>query len=172
MAENEQRDMALTKFDQAHAAFAAAVEATPAAALRYRPAGEDYALGGLAIHVAEVLEKYERVLRAMRAADFGPVTEPSAEASEDDAALVRDGFDDGQRQAVLERVRAAHTSLADAVRAFPEDAFRRAAPVTYAGSAEPYPTTPADVLGWVHAHYDEHVVQIADLRDAWAATPQ
>jgi hypothetical protein len=171
MAENE-RDLALSNFDQAHAAFAAAVEATPAAALRYRPAGEDYALGGLAIHVAQVLDKYARVLRAMRAADFGPVTEPSAEASQGDAALIRDGFDDGQRRSVLERVRAAHMSVADAVRAFAEDGFRRAAPVTYAGSAEPYPTTPADVLGWVHAHYDEHVAQIADLRRAWAAAPQ
>lgn len=161
--------VALTAFDQRRAEFAAALEETPAAALRFRPAGQDYALGGLAIHVAQVLEKYARVLEAMRAADFGPVAEPPLPAaSEADTALARDGFDDATRAAVLERVRGAHASVVAAVWAVPDEAFHRAAPVTYAGATEPFATSPADVLGWVHDHYAEHVRQVTELRSAWA----
>jgi hypothetical protein len=165
------RDGALTAFDQRHAEFTAALEKTPSAALRFRPAGEDYALGGLAIHVAQVLDKYARVLEAMRGADFGSVAEPPLLAtSEADTALVRDGFDDATRAAVLERVRGAHASVVAAVRAVPDEAFHRATPVMYAGATEPFATSPADVLGWVHAHYAEHVRQVTDLSSAWTTT--
>jgi hypothetical protein len=168
---NTDRDVALAAFDQGRAEFAAVLEQTPSAALRFRPAGEDYALGGLAIHVAQVLEKYARVLEAMRAADFGPVPEPPLPAaSEADTALVRDGFDDDMRAAVLERVRRAHARVVAAIRAVPDDAFHQAMPVTYAGAAEPFATSPADVLGWVHAHYAEHVRQVTDLSSAWTTT--
>jgi DinB superfamily len=164
-----EREAALAAFDRAHAAFAAALAETPAAALRYRPAGEDYALGGLAVHVAQVLDKYARVLEAMRAADFGPVDEPPpAAASEAEAALVRDGFDAEQRPLMLERVRAAHAGVVAGVRAVPAGAFRRAAAVRYVGASEPYATSAADVLGWVGDHYGEHTEQIGQLQAAWA----
>ncbi|MDQ6675443.1 MAG: DinB family protein [Chloroflexota bacterium] len=167
----DDRHAALAAFDQAHTQFAAAIEETPTAALRYRTAGEDYALGGLAVHVGQVLEKYARLLDAIRAAAFGTVTEPPLPASsEADTALVREGFDDHTRAAVLERVRGAHARVISAVRAVPEDAFRRAAPVTYAGAGEPFATSPADVLGWVHDHYGEHIDQVVDLRSTWATT--
>lgn len=166
----DDREDALNAFDSAGAVFVAelSVDRTPAPALRYRPAGEDYALGGLIIHVAQVLEKYAGLLEAIRSADWEPVTEPAAPtAGEVDAALVRDGFDEEARVAVLGRVGTAHARLVGAVRAVPGDAFHRAAPVTYAGAAGPFETSPADVLGWVRDHYDEHVRQAADLRSAW-----
>ena len=171
MSMSDDRDAALAAFEKAHTEFAAAMEETPTAALRYRPAGEDYALGGLAVHVGQVLEKYARVLDAMRAADFGSVNEPPLPpTSEVDTALVRDGFDDHTRAAVLERVRGAHARVITALCAVPDDAFRRAAPVTYAGAGEPFATSPADVLGWVHDHYSEHIHQVIDLRSTWAST--
>jgi hypothetical protein len=54
------------------------------------------------------------------------------------------------------------------VRAAGPDVFRRRAPVTYSGSSEPYPTSCADVIGWVQDHYTEHTQQIAELVSAWA----
>jgi DinB superfamily len=165
-----ERDVALTAFDQAHREFALALAETPVDALRYRPTGEDYALGGLAIHVAHVLEKYARVLEEIRRAEFGPVTEPpEAVTNETDAALIRDGSAGDERVAVLERVQHAHAVVAGAVRALPADTFHRTAPVTYSGADQPFATSPADVLSWVNDHYREHTQQIADLRSTWVA---
>ena len=70
--------------------------------------------------------------------------------------------------AVLDDMRAAHSALVDAIRLTPAESFARKAAVTYSGSREPYPTSPADVVGWVRDHYKEHTQQVADLVSAWA----
>ena len=170
MTTNQEAQAALQAFDQARDAFATTVEQTPAAALRYRPEGEDYALGGLAIHVAQVLEKYTRVLEAMHASAADPVSEPLAAAEPPtDAALIRNGFSAEERSAVLGRVRASHAALVSAMRAFPGSAFETKLRVTFVGATEPFPTSPADVLGWVHGHYEEHIAQIGELCQRWEA---
>lgn len=171
MATDHERDNALSSFDTAHDGFIGAVQRTPAEALRYRPAGEDYALGGLAVHVAQVLEKYTRVLEAMHSASGANASEPAVAESPEDQALIHDGFGDEQRGSVLTRVSEAHRAIAGALRNSDAQAFDRKVPVLFAGSTDAYPTSPSDVLGWVHAHYEEHITQIADLRQAWSGTP-
>jgi len=61
----------LAEFDAARLEFEEAVRAAPDAALRFKPEGEDYALGGLVVHVAQVLRRYATVVDTIRAADWG-----------------------------------------------------------------------------------------------------
>ena len=62
MTSTQDRDAVLSAFDEARAEFEAALRRAPDAALRYKPDGEDYALGGLVVHVSDVLRRYARVL--------------------------------------------------------------------------------------------------------------
>jgi hypothetical protein len=165
----EARDARLAAFDAARVEFEESVRRAPDAALRFKPAGEDYALGGLVVHVAQVLRKYARVLDAVRAADWQAVSEPSSSDTAEEAALIREGFDGPARVAVLEDMRSAHSALVDAVRLAPGDSFERKAPVTYSGSREPYPTSSADVVGWCLDHYKEHVQQVGELIEGWSS---
>jgi DinB superfamily len=159
----------LAEFEQIRRAFEGSVRRAPDAALRYKPAGEDYALGGLVVHVADVLRKYAGLLDAMQRTNWQPMHAPQHETSAEDASVIREGVGGDARAAVLEQMRAAHTALVDAVRVAGAESFSRKAAVTFSGSSEPYPTSPADVVGWVHDHYNEHTQQVAELVSAWAA---
>ena len=163
-------DATLSEFDRSREGFEEALRGAPDASLRFRPPGEDYALGGLVIHVAEVLEKYTRVLQSMRDADSQIVHETAHPTPDADGALIRDGFGAAGRASALERVRRAHSELTEAVRALPADRFDHKRPVVYAGSNKPYPTSAADVVGWVRDHYDEHIGHIGQLVEAWSQT--
>jgi hypothetical protein len=162
------RDGVLADFDQCRRDFEEAVRRAPDAALRYRPAGEDYALGGLVVHVTDVLRNYANVVQAIQKAHWEALTAPSHTTSAGDAALIRDGFGGSARGTVLDQMRTAHTELVNTVRASGPESFTRQAAVTFSGSGEPYSTSPADVVGWVRDHYKEHTQQIADLVSAWA----
>ena len=162
------RDAALNDVDAQRVAFEDAIRAAPDAALRFKAAGEDYTLGGLVVHVAQVLRKYTAVLEAIQAADFAAIAEPPPGATDGEADLIRDGFDGSARLARLDDMRGAHTRLVEAVRATPEARFMTQAAVTYAGSQQPYPTSPADLLGWVMDHYTEHTQQVGELLSAWS----
>src|SRR5438105_13905983 len=127
----EHMDEALVEFDRSRDAFEEALRSAPDAALRYRPEGEDYALGGLVIHVAEVLEKYAGVLGTIRDASFEPIQEEDKPTSAADAASIREGFGAEGRTTALGRVRAAHDRLVNQVRAVGATDFERKAPVTF-----------------------------------------
>jgi len=159
---------ALAEFDRARTSFEEAVRGAPDAALRYRASGDDYALGGLLVHVTQVLRHYADVLSAIHAADWQTPTAPPSLTTDSDAALIRDGFGGESRAAMLGKLREAHGALVDAVRAEPADWFSRQTAVMYSSSSEPFPTSPADVVGWVRDHYVEHTQQIADLVLAWS----
>jgi len=163
-----EREATLAAFDRARALFEEAVRGAPDAALRHRATGDDYALGGLVVHVTQVLEHYTDVLNAIHTADWQSPQAPPSVTSDVDAVLIRDGFGGDSRADVLARLREAHTALVNAVRAEPAEWFSRPAPVTYSGSSEPYPTSPADVVGWVRDHYAEHTQQIGELVADWA----
>ena len=66
----QEQEAALADFDRARTEFEEAVRRAPDAALRYRASGDDYALGGLVVHVMQVLDHYARVLAAIHAADW------------------------------------------------------------------------------------------------------
>jgi hypothetical protein len=165
---NDGRETVLADFDQSRLEFEEALRRAPDAALRYRPPGEDYALGGLVVHVADVLHNYARLIDAINAVEWRPLTAPGHETSPHDTTLIHDGFGGETRPAILEQMRTAHTALVQATLVSGPETFRRQAAVIYSGSSEPYPTSPADVVGWVRDHYKEHTQQITDLVSAWA----
>jgi hypothetical protein len=162
-AEQADRATALADFDRARDELEAAFQAVPDEALRYLPEGDEYALGGLAVHVTEVMTHYSHVLDEVRAAGFQEVRVVEPPPSEP----VRIGFGRDERGAVFESMRAAHDRLAANVRALAGDDCTRKAPVHYGAAAEPFDTSAADVMGWMIGHYRDHAKQVADMLAAW-----
>jgi hypothetical protein len=167
MTEAASREDVLRQFDHARDEFVEAVRSAPDAALRFKPEGEDYTLGGLIVHVSDVLRRYAKVLDDLREHSFGAFVAPPHVTPAEDADQIVYGFGGESRGRVLEAMRLAHSVLFDAVRTIPEADFSRQAEVTY-GSGDPYPTSPADVVGWVADHYREHTQQIGQLISAWS----
>jgi DinB superfamily len=163
-----ERDAVLGGFDRARVDFEESLRRAPDAALRYKPTGEDYALGGLVVHVTDVLRRYTQVIDAIRQAQFGALVAAEHVTPAEDAERIGAGFDGAARGPVVEEMRAAHAAFVDAVVLSPADDFARQAAVTYGGASALYPTSFADVVGWVADHYREHTQQIADLVSAWA----
>src|ERR1700694_4891618 len=62
-----ERNAALANFELARSEWETAFRSVPDSALAYLKPGDDYALGGLQIHVNWVLVHYGRVLDALRA---------------------------------------------------------------------------------------------------------
>jgi hypothetical protein len=167
MADSQPRDALLADFDATRDQFIETLRRAPDASLRYKPAGEDYALGGLVVHVSDVLHRYTGLLDELRERQFAAFAAADYETLTEDAARISEGFDGAARGPVVEEMRAAHGAFVDALLRTPEDDFRREAAVVY-GSGDPYPTSPAHVLGWVADHYREHIQQVDDLVSAWA----
>jgi hypothetical protein len=167
MTEALDRDALLTDLDRARMEFEEALRRAPDAALRFKPSGEDYALGGLVVHVADVMQRYTRLLEVLRHPPAEPFTAPESPTSPSDAELIREGFGAGMRVSVLDHMRATHDALVQAV---PESGFDSRKAVLFGASTEPYPTAPADVIGWVLDHYREHTRQIGELVTTWADT--
>jgi len=167
MADPAVRRAVLADFETAREAFEDSLRRAPDAALRYKPAGEDYALGGLVVHVTDVLRRYARLIDALRQHQFGGFVSPEHMTADEDAARIREGFAGEARGPVVEEMRAAHAAMVDAILVGGEEDFTRKAAVVY-GSGDPYPTSPSDVMGWVADHYREHTQQIGDLVSAWA----
>jgi len=162
------REAVLAEFDRARLDFEDSLRRAPDAALRYKPAGEDYALGGLVVHVSDVLRRYALLVDALRAAEFAPIKAPDSPTPAEDAAQIGEGFSGEARPAVLEAMRSAHSAFVDAITNTPANALARKADVTYGNAEQPHPTAPLDVVGWVLDHYREHTQQVGDLVSAWA----
>jgi hypothetical protein len=162
-AEQADPAMALVDFGRTRDELEAAFRAVPDEALRYLPEGDEYALGGLAVHVTEVLAHYSHVLDEMRAAGFQEVRVVEPPPSE----AVRVGFGGDARGAVFESMRAAHDRLAANVGMLAGDDYTRKAPVYYGTAAEPVDTSAADIMGWMIGHYRDHAKQVADMLATW-----
>lgn len=166
------RASALADFARARDALEAALARVPDEAIGYRPPGDDYALGGLIVHVTEVLDHYAYALDAMRAAESGDVrvAEGATIVERRSPGTVASGFAGHERSAVLGAMQSAHDDLTARVQALPTEAYPRKAPVYFGDAPAPFDTSAADVVGWVTDHYREHVGQIADLVTTWKAS--
>ena len=168
---SQDRDTALARFAETRDGYVSAYRPVPDDALAFVPEGEDYCLGGLVIHVTDILDHYTRVLDAMLGAGFGQVrvVDPDEGRAELDA-LIRDGYPPAQRTQKIDEMRAAHDGIAAKVATLSSLEFTRKAPVLYGPDAtEPYETSAADILGWLTDHYQEHITQVGDLLAAWKA---
>ncbi|HXF81830.1 MAG TPA: DinB family protein [bacterium] len=166
------RDAGLAAFTQARDRYQDAYRVVPDEALRYVPHGEDYTLGGLVVHVTDVIEHYARTLEQMIAAGFGQVrvVDPEEGRAEREA-LIREGYGGAERARVFAEMGTAHDALAAKVRALSAADYTRKAPVLYGADAtEPYPTSAADILGWLTDHYREHTTQAAELLETWKSS--
>ena len=77
-----EREAALADFEAARKEWEEAFSRVPDDALTYLKPGDDYALGGLQVHVNWVLVHYRRVLEGIVACgfkDLGPQDPPGAE---------------------------------------------------------------------------------------------
>ena len=152
------RQAALADFDVARAEWEEAFARVPDAGLTYLKPGDDYSLGGLMVHVNWVLARYLRVLE-------GEVVLRVPALSD----LARTGPTALQRQELLGEMARLHAAVVAIASRLDEPAWRRVAPVTYAPGEDPFPTSPADVVGWLSDHYREHVEQCGDLVREWSS---
>jgi hypothetical protein len=84
------REVALTALQAAREEFERTARAISGQALAYRPPGDDFALGGLVVHVADVAARYTRLLDQVHASGIAPLRE--SEHTAQIAALVRRGI--------------------------------------------------------------------------------
>ena len=164
------RSAALADFETARKEWESAFSLVPDGALGYLKPGDDYALGGLQVHVNWVLLHYRRVLDGVIAGHFGQLG-PQDAPGEGEAAGVRAkaGLGAGERARALNEMERLHAAVRAAVTRMSDGDWSRKAAVIYAEAQDPYPTSPEDIIGWLCDHYREHVQQSADLVDAWRA---
>jgi len=166
-----QQDTGLADFEAARKEWEAAFGQVPDAALAYLKPGDDYALGGLQVHVVWVLTHYRRVLDGIIAGGFaqlGPQDGPGdAEAA---GKKARAGLETRERAKSLDEMGRLHTAIVAAVKRAPETDWSRKCPVVYGAGQDPYPTSPEDIIEWLRDHYREHVQQSADLIGDWEAS--
>jgi DinB superfamily len=165
------RDSDLADFDAARAEWEAAFAGVPDDALGYLRPGDDYALGGLQVHVNWVLLHYRRVLAGIVAGRYGRL-EPQDPPGEGDDASRRAmaGLTAGERKRSLDEMDRLHGAVRTAAAKLSEAGWTRQAPVVYGKGEDPYPTSPEELIGWLRDHYREHVQQCGDLVGEWRAT--
>ena len=166
-----QRDAGLADFEAARKEWEVAFGHVPDGALAYLKPGDDYALGGLQVHVNWVLTHYRRVMDGIIAGGFaqlGPQDGPGDAESSGNKAKA--GLDARERVKALDEMGRLHAAVVAAVTRLPEADWSRKAPVVYGAGQDPYPTSPEDIIEWLRDHYREHVQQSADLIGDWEAS--
>jgi hypothetical protein len=163
----ERKDV-LADFETARKEWEAAFARIPDGALGYLKPGDDYALGGLQVHVNWVLVHYSRVLDGMVAGDFGELP-PQDGAGEAAAAntKAKSGLNAGEREDALDEMSRLHGAVLATARKLSDGDWQRKAQVVYGVGQDPYATSPDDIVGWLRDHYREHVEQSADLVALW-----
>jgi DinB superfamily len=166
-----EKEAALADFEAARSEWESAFAKVPDGALGYLKPGDDYALGGLLVHVNWVLTHYRRVLDGIIAGKFGQLgpQDPPGEA-QDAVQKAKVGLTAGQRGKAVADMGRLHAAMLTAASRLPEGDWLRKAAVIYGQGQDPYPTSPEDVIGWLRDHYREHVQQSADLVEAWNAS--
>jgi hypothetical protein len=162
------RDAALADFDAARAEWESVFAQVPDAALAYLKPGDDYALGGLQVHVNWVLVHYSRVLNALKA-DPHRALEPldGPNESKDAVKRARAGLSPAQRKPALGEMASLHRSVKESASGISAEDWLRKTQVVYGAGQDPFPTSPDDVLGWLRDHYREHVEQCPQLIASW-----
>lgn len=163
-----EREAALADFETARKEWEEAFARVPDGALTYLKPGDDYALGGLQVHVNWVLLHYRRVLDGIVRGGFrelGPQDPPEDEPRALEGA--RRGLGAAERGRSLDEMARLHDAVSAAIHRLPASDWTRKAPVVYGEGQDPYPTCPEDILGWLRDHYREHVAQSADLIEEW-----
>ncbi|HEX6548895.1 MAG TPA: nuclear transport factor 2 family protein [Candidatus Dormibacteraeota bacterium] len=154
------------RFDRDRDAYLALMRRVPEGAYAYLRPGDDYSVGGIAVHVNYVLDHYRLVLEAIAEAAYAECRPQEADDLETEArARARGALTSAEVAAELSRTERLHADLLEVAGRLTEP--DRKAPVWYRGGSEPYPTNLRDVLGWLTEHYQEHVPQVEALIGEW-----
>jgi hypothetical protein len=171
MNATDAREAALLTFDQARTRFVDQLRLAPEASLRYLKAGDDYALGGLVYHVNAVLEHYLGVLSTVVAAGSEETSAQDRPGLFEEAnARARAGVTPAELRTRLAETARLHDEVRTLLAGVAREDFERKRPVRYEAGADPYPTSPAHVAGWLTGHYEEHVPHVQQLLDSWQAS--
>jgi ketosteroid isomerase-like protein len=158
---------ALAAFTGARDRYLETMRHVPPHASEYLKPGDDYSLGGIAVHVNFVLEHYTNVLNALIAGGFAECRPEDPSGLEVRAqARAKEALQAGEVVAELATTEKLHQHLTGMIEGVAADLDRKA-PVWYPGGAAAYPTSAADVLGWLTDHYGEHVPQLEALVAEW-----
>jgi DinB family protein len=162
----------VARFDAARDTFLATFAKAPDEALPYTPAGDEYALGVLPIHLQDSMNHYLDVYQRMTAENYGSVdlgADPThaAQEAEQHRRLVTTKPTGADRAAMLADLNTTHQRLTERFGSLDDAAVIRKADVIYSAGTDPYPTSVADIFGWLTDHYDEHVAQTAQLIAQW-----
>jgi hypothetical protein len=172
-SDTRDRDTALAEFARKRDEYEHSYDSVPDQALTFVPEGEDYTLGGLAVHVTDNLIHYCNVLDAMKGAGDRQVraVDPEDDAKRRRDELIHKGFRGAEKPRVFQEMHAAHQDVVQRIQALPEAEYFHKAAVLYGpDTREPYPTNGGDVLGWLTDHYQEHIDQVAELMGKWRSS--
>src|ERR1700682_3964598 len=119
-------DGALADFELARSEWETAFGLVPDGALAYLKPGDDYALGGLQVHVNWVLTHYRRVLDGIIAGGFGQL-DPQDGPGDAEAAgkKARAGLDVRERATALKEMARLHAAIVAVVAQLPETDWSR-----------------------------------------------
>ncbi|MEO8745817.1 MAG: hypothetical protein ABI334_04080 [Candidatus Dormiibacterota bacterium] len=165
-----EKQTAVADFNAARNQWDSAFAKVPDGALKYLKPDDDYALGGLQVHVNWVLTHYSRILDGMIAGGFrqlAPLDAPGEAEAAGHAAKA--GLAANQRAKALDEMWRLHEAVLAAVTKVREGDWSRKAAVVYGEGQDPFPTSAEDIVGWLCDHYREHVQQSADLVGEWRA---
>jgi ketosteroid isomerase-like protein len=160
-------EAALKSFGSSRDAYLNAMAKVPPDAYGYLKPGDDYSVGGIAVHVNFVLEHYQNVLTALIASGLSecrPQDPPGL--AEQANARAGSSLTAEEVRSELARTAELHDVVIETAGSLSGN-WSSQAPVWYPGSTEVYPTSAADVLQWLIDHYQEHVPQIQALVEEW-----
>jgi len=165
------KDAALSDLEVARKEWDAAFGQVPDEALLYLKPGDDYALGGLQVHVNWVLVHYRRVLDGLvdRGFEQLPPLDPAGENAEFNRRAKAGLTPLGRREALADEA-SVHRAVVETATQLPADNWSRKAPVVYGAGQDAFPTSAEDVIGWLADHYREHVQQCPELVADWRKT--
>ncbi len=160
---------AIGRLDAAHRSIEETFAAMPDPALAWLKPGDDYAIGGIVIHLIQSLDGYIATLEALRAAGFTDTDGPGEDEAVVDAQLVRArrGLTPDERAATFADMRAKQSRLAALAASADEGQFATLVAIRYPGDEAPYPTSVALVVQWMTEHYAEHVPHANGLFAEW-----
>ena len=141
----------------------------PDAALAWLKPGDDYALGGIVIHLIQSLDGYIATLEALHAAGYRDTEGPAEDEDivEKGLAHARRGLAPNERRPMFAEMARKEEELERLSQRANDEEFSRLVGVSYPGDEVPYPTSVALVLQWMTEHFNEHVPHARQLLAEW-----
>ncbi|TMB95911.1 MAG: hypothetical protein E6J38_04900 [Chloroflexi bacterium] len=159
----------IAALEKARKAIDDAFAPMPDSALAYLKPGDDYAIGGIVIHLIQSLDGYIATLEALGQAGYRDTEGPAEDESvvEGQLAHARLGLTPAERKSTFAEMAAKQQQLGRLAAKANDDEYARLVGVSYPGDDVPYPTSVALVLQWMTEHFTEHVPHARQLFAEW-----